>query len=507
MFKQEPYNDLYDKLELNLKYTNINRLQVNYYSLKQCQRSSKVRTRKSFQLEGMNKSQLRMKQRISLSHFKTETVNNVGWIEFAENISTAEDLRDNQNITPAILKVLLAPTLATSLPEVKTIPTDLKYDSIKNVNSTGEDLNSFYFYETEQFAVLWILFAVIVLGNTSVLVAMFLNKNRKSRMNFFIKQLALADLLVGLLHVLTDIIWRITIEWRAGNAACKIIRFSQVCVTYASTYLLVALSIDRYDAITHPMNFSKSWKRARRLVTGAWIISSFLSAPMLYLYEEKVIQGQTQCWIDLGEPWRWQVYMSAVSITLFALPALIITACYAVIVRTIWVKGSLFVPGANAATRRASSRGIIPRAKVKTIKMTFVIVIVFIICWSPYIVFDLLQVFGHIPRTQTNIAIATFIQSLAPLNSAANPLIYCLFSSQIFRTLRRVPPFKWFCWKSRRRTSLKNRCNTVGQRIHNSCDSMRTLTTSLTVSRRSNKAARVVIVERPRTTIVMSSEV
>lgn len=26
--------------------------------------------------------------------------------------------------------------------------------------------------------------------------------------------------------------------------------------TYASTYVLVALSIDRYDAITHPMNFS-----------------------------------------------------------------------------------------------------------------------------------------------------------------------------------------------------------------------------------------------------------
>lgn len=90
----------------------------------------------------------------------------------------------------------------------------------------------------------------------------------------------------------------------------------------------------------------------------------------------------------------------------------------------------------GAATRRASSRGIIPRAKVKTVKMTLTIVFVFIICWSPYIIFDLLQVFGQIPHSQTNIAIATFIQSLAPLNSAANPLIYCLFSSQVFRTFR-----------------------------------------------------------------------
>ena len=34
----------------------------------------------------------------------------------------------------------------------------------------------------------------------------------------------------------------------------------QATVTYSSTYVLVALSIDRYDAITHPMNFSGSCK-------------------------------------------------------------------------------------------------------------------------------------------------------------------------------------------------------------------------------------------------------
>lgn len=34
----------------------------------------------------------------------------------------------------------------------------------------------------------------------------------------------------------------------------------QVLVTYSSTYVLVALSIDRYDAITRPMKFSGSCK-------------------------------------------------------------------------------------------------------------------------------------------------------------------------------------------------------------------------------------------------------
>lgn len=52
-------------------------------------------------------------------------------------------------------------------------------------------LISFILLQTEQFTVLWILFAVIVLGNSAVLVTLYLNK-RKSRMNFFIKQLAIA---------------------------------------------------------------------------------------------------------------------------------------------------------------------------------------------------------------------------------------------------------------------------------------------------------------------------
>lgn len=73
-------------------------------------------------------------------------------------------------------------------------------------------------------------------------------------------QTDLTDLSVGILNVLTDIIWRMTISWQAGNVACKLIRFLQAGVTYSSTYILVAMSIDRYDAITHPLNFTKSCK-------------------------------------------------------------------------------------------------------------------------------------------------------------------------------------------------------------------------------------------------------
>lgn len=330
-------------------------------------------------------------------------------------------------------------------------------------NSSEDDFNTFYFYQTEQLAFLWILLILIVVGNMAVLVALSMSSARKSRMNYFIKHLAIADLSVGVISVLTDIVWKITVAWHAGNIACKVIRFSQVLVTYSSTYVLVALSIDRYDAICHPMNFSRGWRRARILVAVAWILSAIFSSPMLVLYEEGLVQGQVQCWIDFTAPWQWQLYLTLVAVSLLVLPALLIFACYIVIVRTIWVQSAALtssMPSANRnnnntaginrtggsagtamldedqESRRASSRGIIPRAKIKTVKMTFVIVFVFILCWAPYIVFDLLQVYGHIPKSKTMIAVATFIQSLAPLNSAANPLIYCLFSTHLCRNLR-----------------------------------------------------------------------
>ncbi|KAL0892425.1 hypothetical protein ABMA27_015538 [Loxostege sticticalis] len=328
-------------------------------------------------------------------------------------------------------------------------------DSLYDFSSNASHINKFYFYQTAQVAVLWVLLVAIVAGNATVVLALLLTKTRKSRMNFFIMQLAISDLLVGLISVLPDLIHRITIAWLAGSIACKLMKYLQGVVTYSSTYVLVALSVDRCDAITHPMNFTGSWRRARALILGAWFISFMFCVPMLFLFEEEDVAGVLQCWSSLSKL-QWRIWMTSVFVSLFVIPALTIAACYGVIVVTIRQKSNRVLGRRATATRqysddldsrRASSRGIIPKAKIKTVKMTFVIVFVFVLCWSPYMIFDLLQVYGYVPDTQANIAIASLIQSLAPLNSAANPVIYFIFSSRIFISLRNIPPYKWFwCW-------------------------------------------------------------
>ncbi|CAL8100839.1 unnamed protein product [Orchesella dallaii] len=343
---------------------------------------------------------------------------------------------------------------------------------VVNNGTTESSINMFYFYEVETLTFLGILLFFIVIGNSAVLAALMMGKTqRKSRMNFFIMHLALADLAVGLINVLTDIIWKVTVSWYLGNIACKIIKYFQTVVIYASNYVLVALSIDRYDAITHPLKFSGSWRRARLLIASAWGCSFTFALPSAFLFHEENLATPygptvTQCWIDMS-PLQWQVYMTIISIALFIIPAFIIAICYTIMVHTIWTQSRILTPSSKKSSngilrrgtcksaaksddddsRRASSRGLIPKAKIKSVKMTFVIVFVFICCSSPYVVFSLLQVYDFIPKTQTMTALSTFFQGLSPLNSAANPIVYCLFSTHICKNLRKIRFINWLAMR------------------------------------------------------------
>ena len=145
------------------------------------------------------------------------------------------------------------------------------------------------------------------------------------------------------------------------------VKFGQLAVTYGSTYVLVALSIDRYkviylrlhfqkyesfnllepryDAITHPMRFTRSYKRAKWLVLLAWMSSIAFSAPIIFFFSTKETEKfGTQCWLELAQPWQWQVYVVLVSLSIFILPALIIATCYTAITLTIWKRGRVMQP-------------------------------------------------------------------------------------------------------------------------------------------------------------------
>nr|KAG5713651.1 hypothetical protein BaRGS_024699 [Batillaria attramentaria] len=272
-----------------------------------------------------------------------------------------------------------------------------------------------------QIGFLVVLFLLIVAGNAIVLAAIALSRERRrSRMNFFIMHLAVCDLLTGPLVVLSDLIQKLT-------TYCFQIKEMQVSVMYASTYMLVALSVDRLDAVARPMQFSGSCEptgglRARILVGTAWVLSLLFALPELILFRVDTQFGGPMCMIDFTETWQWQAYLTPIAITLFIIPAVIICICYVIIIVIIWRSSHILQQGSRHRGKHREE--------------------VFIVCWSPYFIFNLCQVYGAVPNTVDWMKFATFIQSMAPLNSAANPVIYGIFSTRICKYLRRVSMFR-----------------------------------------------------------------
>ncbi|XP_045372907.1 neuropeptide S receptor isoform X3 [Camelus bactrianus] len=289
----------------------------------------------------------------------------------------------------------------------------------------GEEWGSFYHsFKTEQLITLWVLFVFTIVGNAIVLFSTWRRK-RKSRMTFFVTHLAIAD-----------IIWRFTGDFMAPDLVCRVVRYLQVVLLYASTYVLVSLSIDRYHAIVYPMKFLQGEKQAKVLIVIAWSLSFLFSIPTLIIFgKRKLSNGEVQCWALWPDDSYWTPYMTIVAFLVYFIPLTIISVIYAIVIRTIWIKSKaheMVISNCSDGKLCTSySRGLISKAKIKAIKYSIVIILAFICCWSPYFLFDILDNFSLLPNTKERFYASVIIQNLPALNSAINPLIYCVFSGSI----------------------------------------------------------------------------
>uniref|UniRef100_A0ABM5GQE6 Neuropeptide S receptor n=1 Tax=Pogona vitticeps TaxID=103695 RepID=A0ABM5GQE6_9SAUR len=305
-----------------------------------------------------------------------------------------------------------------------------------------EEWESFYYsFKTEQLVTLWILFVVTVVGNAFVLFSTWRRK-RKSRMTFFVTQLAMTDCFTGLINIMTDIIWRFTGDFMAPDLVCRIVRYLQVVLLYASTYVLVSLSIDRYHAIVHPMKFLQGERQAKILIVISWGLSFLFSIPTLIIFGKRELSnGEVQCWAAWPDDSYWIPYMTIVAFLVYFIPLIIISVIYFIVIRTIWAKSkahAVVVSNCSDGKFCASfnRRGLISKAKIKAVKYSVAVILAFVLCWSPYFLFDILDNFSVLPETKERYYAAVIIQNLPALNSAINPIIYCIFSDAVCHAYR-----------------------------------------------------------------------
>ncbi|XP_029429396.1 vasopressin V1b receptor-like [Rhinatrema bivittatum] len=328
-------------------------------------------------------------------------------------------------------------------------------------------------------AVLATILAVTTVGNLGVLRVMHRLGKKMTRMHLFILHLAVTDLGVAVFQVLPQLIWDITFRFVGSDFLCRAVKYLQVLSMFASTYMLVVMSVDRYLAVCHPLRtLQQPSRQAHLMIAGTWLVSGLLSTPQVFIFslrEVKKGSGVTDCWADFRFPWGARAYITWTTFSIFIIPVATLLACYSLICWEICrnLKGKTQACGAEkgrqssqALPSRVSSVRTISRAKIRTAKMTFVIVLAYILCWSPFFCVQMWSVWDEkAPNEESSDTAFTITMLLASLSSCCNPWIYLLFNGHLLQgSLRHLPCCRTFQSKLKRQGSngsLSSRRNTI----------------------------------------------
>ncbi|KAG7478014.1 hypothetical protein MATL_G00075870 [Megalops atlanticus] len=157
--------------------------------------------------------------------------------------------------------------------------------------------------------VLALVLFLALAGNLCVLLAIHTTKHAQSRMYYFMKHLSIADLVVAIFQVLPQLIWDITFRFYGPDFLCRLVKYLQIVGMFASTYMLVLMSVDRCLAICQPLR-SLHRRKDRFYVIASWALSLLFSIPQMYIFSMRDVgSGVYDCWGDFVQPWGAKAYM------------------------------------------------------------------------------------------------------------------------------------------------------------------------------------------------------
>uniref|UniRef100_A0A8C9W9W2 Type II GnRH receptor n=1 Tax=Scleropages formosus TaxID=113540 RepID=A0A8C9W9W2_SCLFO len=288
----------------------------------------------------------------------------------------------------------------------------------------------------------FVLCVISAVCNLAVLWAASTNNQRKSHVRTLIMNLTAADLLVTFIVMPLDAAWNITVQWLAGDVACRMLMFMKLLAMYSSAFVTVVISLDRHSVILNPLAINKAKKKNKIMLSVAWVMSVILSVPQMFLFHNVTItvpQNFTQCTTrgSFVEHWQETVYNMFTFVCLFLLPLVIMIFCYT----RILVEISRRMTKGNVSSREVHlrrSKNNIPKARMRTLKMSIVIVMSFIICWTPYYLLGLWYWFSPEDLEETvshSLTHMLFIFGL--FNACLDPITYGLFTIHFRKGLKR----------------------------------------------------------------------
>ncbi|XP_067879447.1 adrenoceptor alpha 1Aa isoform X2 [Heterodontus francisci] len=141
----------------------------------------------------------------------------------------------------------------------------------------------------------FILFAI--LGNILVILSVACHRNLQTVTNYFIINLAIADLLLSCTVLPFSATLEILGHWAFGRIFCNIWAAMDVLCSTASIMSLCVISIDRYIGVSYPLRHPSIMTEKRGLLTlvAVWMLALVISVGPLFGWKEPAPEDETIC--------------------------------------------------------------------------------------------------------------------------------------------------------------------------------------------------------------------
>lgn len=279
-----------------------------------------------------------------------------------------------------------------------------------------------------------IMVIISLFGNILVIIVLVKYENLKSLNNVLIVNLALSDLLftTGLPFWAHSHIN----GWTLGEPVCKTVTFVFYIGYYSSSILFILVTAHRYVAVMYPLSGIVSHKGFCSAVASPfiWTLSLLFAAPALIF--TSVLQ-QSHC-LPVSSNWSLiGIYQQNI---LFILDLVVFLFCYPQIICRLL-------------------RPTPQRRKNKTLKLIFILMVVFLVTWAPYNIIRYLQSFQFDDKSHDaskfkekcaftkNLEYAFYISRLFAYSQCClNPVFYVFVGIKFKRNLKKM--LKSCCQKS-----------------------------------------------------------
>jgi len=244
----------------------------------------------------------------------------------------------------------------------------------------------------------------------------------------FILNLVLSDLVVGIFLCPLEFIRRLTGTWMFGTALCKIVAFVQISASGTAVMFHTLIAADRYRCLAHPHLPKLKPRLVWRLIALSWGVPALVATPYLYMFQIVQVNVYQMC-TPLAIPLSWldKFYEAVEFGVAYLSPFCIICWCYYHVIQITLGRQ----PRGSGSAQGPTAQIALQRSRRRVTKTACLIMVAFIICWSPTFVLSIWRIASGTESVHHGHTLyeVSFFGTL--INEAINPIIYSVYDQNM----------------------------------------------------------------------------